>query len=308
LGINPALAECVRRADVILALGPRLGEATTGGYTLLQAPVPQQRLLHIHISAEELGRVYQAEVGVCADMLSAAMALAALDAPAQPVWREWAAQAQRDYLANIDVGNGGVRWPSTLDMAEVVHVLQRHLPSDAVLTNGAGNFASWLHRFYRHHGWVKGAKTQLAPTNGAMGYGVPAGIAAAITTGRAVLTIAGDGDFLMNGQELATAVQYGAKTVILLVNNASYGTIRMHQEREFPTRLSGSALHNPDFVALAQAYGYRAERITHTAEFEGALLRAMAAEQGTVLELVLPAEVITTRTTLSALQATALRR
>jgi len=206
------------------------------------------------------------------------------------------------------VGNGGVQWPSTLDMAEVVHVLQRHLPSDAVLTNGAGNFASWLHRFYRYHGWGKGAKTQLAPTNGAMGYGVPAGIAAAITTGRTVLTIAGDGDFLMNGQELATAVQYGAKTVILLVNNASYGTIRMHQEREYPKRLSGSDLHNPDFVALAQAYGYRAERITHTAEFEEALLRAMAAEQGTVLELVLPAEVITTRTTLSALQAAALRR
>jgi acetolactate synthase-1/2/3 large subunit len=186
-------------------------------------------------------------------------------------------------------------------------VLQRHLPSDAVLTNGAGNFASWLHRFYQHHGWVKGAKTQLAPTNGAMGYGVPAGIAAAITTGRPVLTIAGDGDFLMNGQELATAVQHGAKTVILLVNNGAYGTIRMHQEREYPTRTSGSALHNPDFVALAQAYGYRAERITHTADFEAALLRAMAAEQGTVLELVLPAEVITTRTTLSALQAAALR-
>lgn len=308
LGINPALAERVRRADVILVLGPRLGESTTGGYTLLQAPVPQQRLLHIHVSAEELGRVYQAEVGVCADMHSAAHALATLDAPAQPVWREWTAQAQRDYQANIEVGNGGVQWPSTLDMAEVVHVLQRHLPSDAVLTNGAGNFASWLHRFYQHHGWVKGAKTQLAPTNGAMGYGVPAGIAAAITTGRPVLTIAGDGDFLMNGQELATAVQHGAKTVILLVNNGAYGTIRMHQEREFPQRVSGSALHNPDFVALAQAYGYRAERITHTADFEAALLRAMQAEQGTVLELILPAEVITTRTTLSAMQAAALKR
>ena len=308
LGINPALAERVRRADVILALGPRLGESTTGGYTLLQAPVPQQRLLHIHVSAEELGRVYQAEVGVCADMHSAAHALAALDAPAQPVWHEWTAQAQRDYQANIEVGNGGVRLPGTLDMAEVVHVLQRHLPSDAVLTNGAGNFASWLHRFYRYHGWVKGAKTQLVPTNGAMGYGVPAGIAAAITTGRPVLTIAGDGDFLMNGQELATAVQHGAKTVILLVNNGAYGTIRMHQEREYPKRVSGSALHNPDFVALAQAYGYRAERITHTADFEAALLRAMQAEQGTVLELVLPAEVITTRTTLSAMQAAALKR
>jgi len=308
LGINPALAQRVRQADVILALGPRLGESTTGGYTLLQAPVPLQRLLHIHISAEELGRVYQAEVGVCADMLSAAKALAELEPPSDPVWREWTAQAHCEYQANIEVGNGGVQWPSTLNMAEVVHVLQRHWPSNGVLTNGAGNFASWLHRFYRYHGWAKGAKTQLAPTNGAMGYGVPAGIAAAITTGRPVLTIAGDGDFLMNGQELATAVQCGAKTVILLVNNGSYGTIRMHQEREYPTRVSGSALHNPDFVALALAYGYRAERITHTADFEAALLRAMAAQQGTVLELVLPAEVITTRTTLTAMQAAALQR
>jgi acetolactate synthase-1/2/3 large subunit len=308
LGINPALAQRVRQADVILALGPRLGESTTGGYTLLQAPVPLQRLLHIHISAEELGRVYQAEVGVCADMLSAAKALAELEPPSDPVWREWTAQAHCEYQANVEVGNGGVQWPSTLNMAEVVHVLQRHWPSNGVLTNGAGNFASWLHRFYRYHGWAKGAKTQLAPTNGAMGYGVPAGIAAAITTGRPVLTIAGDGDFLMNGQELATAVQCGAKTVILLVNNGSYGTIRMHQEREYPTRVSGSALHNPDFVALALAYGYRAERITHTADFEAALLRAMAAQQGTVLELVLPAEVITTRTTLTAMQAAALQR
>jgi acetolactate synthase-1/2/3 large subunit len=308
LGINPALAERVRQADVLLAVGPRLGEATTSGYTLLQVPVPQQRLLHIHGSAEELGRVYQAEVGVCADMRSAAGALAAWDPPTTPVWRDWAQSAHQDYLANVAVDNGGVQWPSSLDMAQVIHTVQAHLPKDAVLTNGAGNFASWLHRFYRYTGWAQGAKTQLAPTNGAMGYGVPAGIAAAITTARVVLTIAGDGDFLMNGQELATAVQHGAKTIVLLVNNGSYGTIRMHQEREYPKRVSGSALHNPDFVALAQAYGYRAERITHTAEFEAALLRALAAPLGTVLELVLPTEVITTRTTLSAIQAAALKR
>jgi acetolactate synthase-1/2/3 large subunit len=142
--------------------------------------------------------------------------------------------------------------------------LQKHLPADAVLTNGAGNFASWVHRFYRHHGLAKGFKTQLAPTVGAMGYGVPAGIAASIVSGRTAFTIAGDGDFLMNGQELATAVQHGGKSIIVLLNNGMYGTIRMHQEREYPQHVSGSQLHNPDFAALARAYGYAGVRITRT--------------------------------------------
>jgi acetolactate synthase-1/2/3 large subunit len=176
------------------------------------------------------------------------------------------------------------------------------LPADAILTNGAGNFASWLHRFYRYHGMAKGFKTQLAPTNGAMGYGVPAGIAAAIVTGRTVFTIAGDGDFLMNGQELATAVQHGAKTIILLLNNGTYGTIRMHQEREYPARVSGSDLSNPDFCALAQAYGYAAERVTHTAQFEPALERALEASRGTLIEVMLDPEVLTTRATLSSIR------
>ncbi|EWS64665.1 Acetolactate synthase isozyme 3 large subunit [Hydrogenophaga sp. T4] len=171
-----------------------------------------------------------------------------------------------------------------------------------MLTNGAGNFASWLHRFYRYHGLVKGHKTQLAPTNGAMGYGVPAGIGAAILTGRTAFTIAGDGDFLMNGQELATAVQHGARSIVLLLNNGTFGTIRMHQEREYPARVSGSDLNNPDFCALARAYGYAAEQVTHTAEFEPALLRALAAPGGTVIEVMLSEEVITTRGTLSAIR------
>jgi acetolactate synthase I/II/III large subunit len=197
-----------------------------------------------------------------------------------------------------------------LDMAEVVAVLQRRLPPEAVLSNGAGNFASWLHRYFRYHGLVKGFKTQLAPTNGAMGYGVPAGIAAAITTRRTVFTIAGDGDFLMNGQELATAVQHAGKVIIALVNNGVYGTIRMHQEREYPARskAAGSSIGNPDFCALARAYGFAAERVEITAEFEPALQAALTRPESTVIELILDADIISPRTTLSAIQAAGLKQ
>jgi acetolactate synthase I/II/III large subunit len=302
LGINPALAQRIRNSDVILAVGPRLGEATNGGYALIEAPAPRQKLLHIHASAEEIGRVYQPAVGICATMGAAAHALKAMKPPEKPLWSAWAEACHADYLANIDPANGGVTFPGSIDMPALIHTLQAQLPADAVLTNGAGNFASWLHRFYRYTGWASGFKTQLAPTNGAMGYGVPAGVAAAILTGRTVLTIAGDGDFLMNGQELATAVQHGAKTIVLLLNNGSYGTIRMHQEREYPAHVSGSDLQNPDFCRLAEAYGYAAERVTQTREFESALSRALSHPGGTLIEVVLDPEVITTRGTLSAIR------
>ncbi|MGI9218477.1 MAG: thiamine pyrophosphate-binding protein [Hydrogenophaga sp.] len=299
LGINPALAARVRSSDLIIAIGPRLGEATTGGYTLIEAPVPRQKLVHIHASGEELGRVYQPTLAINATMNAAARSLEVLTAPPTVVWSEWTAACHADYEANVDVANGGVTLPGAIDMPALIHTLQRHLPADAVLTNGAGNFASWLHRFYRYHGLAKGHKTQLAPTNGAMGYGVPAGIAAAILTGRVAFTIAGDGDFLMNGQELATAVQHGAKSIVLLLNNGTYGTIRMHQEREYPARVSGSDLRKPEVCALARAYGYAAERVEHTADFEAALLRALTAPCGTMIEVPLSEEVITTRGTLS---------
>jgi acetolactate synthase-1/2/3 large subunit len=302
LGINPALAQRIQDSDVIVAVGPRLGEATNPGYVLIEAPVPRQKLVHLHVSAEELGRVYQPALGICASMGGAAQALAQLEAPSNVPWGAWTQACNADYLANIDPANGGISLPGSIDMPALMHSLQKHLPKDAVLSNGAGNFASWLHRFYRYTGWTGGAKTQLAPTNGAMGYGVPAGIAASILTGRTVLTIAGDGDFLMNGQELATAVQHGGKSIVLLLNNGTFGTIRMHQEREYPAHVSGSDLRNPDFCALAKAYGYAAERIAHTAEFEPALLRALAAEGGTVIEVTLSEEVITTRSTLSAIR------
>ncbi|MBW0171222.1 MAG: thiamine pyrophosphate-binding protein [Hydrogenophaga sp.] len=305
LGINPALARRVRESDLLIAIGPRLGEATTGGYTLIEAPLPRQKLVHIHASGEELGRVYQPTLAIHATLNAAARSLEVLTAPPSVPWQAWAQACHADYLANIDVANGGVVLPGTIDMPALIHTLQAHLPADAVLTNGAGNFASWLHRFYRYPGLAKGFKTQLAPTNGAMGYGVPAGIGAAILTGRTAFTIAGDGDFLMNGQELATAVQHGAKSIVLLLNNGSFGTIRMHQEREYPAHVSGSGLSNPDFCALARAYGYQAERITHTAEFEPALQRALAAPGGSLIEVMLDVDVITTRGTLTAIRQAA---
>jgi len=189
-----------------------------------------------------------------------------------------------------------------------VALLQQHLPHDAVHTNGAGNFSSWMHRFFRHHGIAKGGRTQLAPTNGAMGYGVPAGIAASLAGRRTVVTMTGDGDFLMTGQELATAAQYGAKSIVVLLNNGMFGTIRMHQEREYPEHVSGTALANPDFTALAQAYGYAGVRVATTAEFEPALLAALERSQGTLIEIVLDPEVISTRGTLSGIRRNALKK
>lgn len=303
IAINPRLAERVRAADLLLVVGPRLGEMTTGGYALIEAPRPAQRLIHIHPDPAELGRVYQADLAVCASMPGAAAMLAALPAPAAVRWQEWTAAANADYLANLQPQ----ALPGPIDMPAIVATLARLLPEDVVVTNGAGNFASWVHRFWRYRGIARGHKTQLAPTNGAMGYGVPAGIAAAIATGRTVFTIAGDGDFLMSGQELATAVQHGARTIIVLLNNGSYGTIRMHQEREFPTHVSGSELRNPDFAALARAYGYAGECIVRTDEFEPALRAALARQEGTLIEVMLDAEVITTRGTLSGIREQALR-
>jgi len=304
IGINPKLAARIKASDLILALGPRLGEMTTGGYTLIEAPLPRQKLVHIHASAEELNRVFQAHLAILASPAQTALALADLIAPRAVTWTDWARACHADYLANLVPQP----LPGLIDMPAVVVALQRHLPSDTVVTNGAGNFASWVHRFYRYHGWAKGCKTQLAPTNGAMGYGVPAGIAAAITTGRLAVTIAGDGDFLMNGQELATAVQYGAKTIIVVLNNGMFGTIRMHQEREYPRHVSGTALCNPDFCALAQAYGYAGVRITRTDEFEPALLAALERSQGSLIEVILDPQVISTRGTLDAITKAALER
>jgi acetolactate synthase-1/2/3 large subunit len=312
IAVNPKLADRVRQSDLVLAIGPRLGEMTTSGYALLEAPKPRQTLVHIHSSAEELNRVYQADLAINAGMSAAARSLEVLSAPTDLPWEAWTAAAQADYVSNLSpqalAGLPAETPRGAVDMVQVVQLLQKHLPPDAAITNGAGNFASWVHRYFRYHGLVKGFKTQLAPTSGAMGYGVPAGIAANLATGRVAFTIAGDGDFLMTGQELATAVQHGAKSIIVLLNNGMFGTIRMHQEREYPAKVSGTELRNPDFCALAKAYGYAAERVTETAQFEDALLRALAGDTGTLIEIPLDPEVITTRGTLSTIREAAQAR
>ncbi|AKJ29096.1 thiamine pyrophosphate-binding protein [Caldimonas brevitalea] len=310
IGINPRLAQRIGEADLVLAIGARLGEMTTGGYTLLEAPRPRQRLIHIHAGAEELGRVYAADLLLQASMACAAKALDSLSPPPSLPWGAWSAAAHADYDANCVPTPS----PGPLDMAEVVKTLQRvlhesGLHDDAVLTNGAGNYSGWLHRYYQYPGLAGGRRTQLAPTSGAMGYGVPAAVAASLLApGRTVINIAGDGDFLMTGQELATAIGYGGRPIVIVVDNGTYGTIRMHQEREYPGRVSGSDLFNPDFVMLARAYGFEASLVAQTAEFEPAFRAALERSVPTLLHLKLDAEVSTSRATLSAIRAAALVR
>ena len=273
IGINPKLAQRIKDADLVIAIGPRLGEMTTGGYTVLQAPIPQQKLIHIHSDALELGRVYQADLMINSGMKEIAEALAdmeALDASAQ--WAHTVQEAKAELLAWQTEPAIFAQENAPLNLWQVVQDLMLQTPPDTIITNGAGNYATWAHRYFRYGGF----RTQLAPTSGAMGYSVPSGIAAKIIDPqRTVITFAGDGEYLMNGQELATAVQYQAGVVILVFNNGMYGTIRMHQEREFPARVSGTELHNPDFAALARAYGGSGEIVLTTAEFAPALARAL---------------------------------
>ncbi|MEN9627591.1 MAG: hypothetical protein RJA10_818, partial [Pseudomonadota bacterium] len=310
IALNPKLAQRIREADLVIAIGPRLGEMTTSGYTLLQVPSPAQKLVHIHAGPEELGRVYAADLMLQASMACAAKALEALTAPPTLPWGAHTAAAHADYVANFEA-----QPVEPLDMAVVVKTITRLAPENTIYTNGAGNFAGWMHRYIPYVGQQHHGRTQLAPTSGAMGYGVPAAVAAALLQpGRTVVNIAGDGDFLMTGQELTTATGYGAgrgagKLVCIVVDNGTYGTIRMHQEREYPGRVSGSDLFNPDFAALARAYGWNAEFLDRTEAFEPAFARALAADRPTLLHLKLDADVSTTRSTLSAIRAAAqLRR
>jgi acetolactate synthase-1/2/3 large subunit len=305
IGINPKLAARIKAADLVIALGVRLGEMTTGGYSLLQAPQPLQKLVHMHAGAEELGRVFAADLMLQASMACAAKALETLAAPTTLAWAGHTAAAGADYAANLVAPA-----VAPLDMAVVIQTLARLLPENTVYTNGAGNFSGWLHRYYRHPGLQHHGRTQLAPTSGAMGYGLPAAVAAALLQPeRWVVNVAGDGDFLMNGQELATATGYGAKKLLcVVVDNGSYGTIRMHQERQYPGRVSGSDLYNPDFAALARAYGWHAELVASTADFEPALMRAVAAGLPTLLHLKLDTDVSTSRSTLAAIRAAAVKR
>jgi acetolactate synthase-1/2/3 large subunit len=306
IGINPKLAQRVKDADLVIALGVRLGEMTTGGYTLLTPPRPKQKLVHIHAGPEELGRVYSADLMLQAAMPAAAKALESLTAPPALPWGDWTASAHADYEANH-----AAPAVEPLDMAVVMKTVQRLAPADTVYTNGAGNYSGWLHRYVRYFGLQHHGRTQLAPTSGAMGYGVPAAVAAALLhPERTVVNVAGDGDFLMTGQELATAIGYGAnraegRLISLVVDNGTYGTIRMHQEREYPGRVSGSDLFNPDFAALALAYGWRAARVDRTGDFEAAFAEALKPGAPMLIHLKLDADVSTSRTTLTAIRETA---
>ncbi len=288
IGINPALAARVRDADLLLVLGARLGEMTTGGYTLLDVPHPRQRLVHVHPDPSELGRVYRPELAICARPADLIAGLAR-HAPQGPLpWRQRCVEARAEYEA----------WqqpeptPGAVKMEEIVRHLSAALPDNAILTNGAGNYASWLHRYFRYKGW----RTQLAPTSGSMGYGLPAAIAAQLACpDRAVICLAGDGCFQMTMQEFGTACQYGANIVAIVCNNGMYGTIRMHQERNYPGRVSGTGLVNPDFAALARAYGGHGEIVERTDQFPAALERALAAGRPALVELRLDPAALTPR-------------
>lgn len=300
IGPNPKLLARVQEADLIVTVGSRLSEATTGSYTLFEIPRPRQKLVHVHPGSAELGRVYQADLPINAGMPEFAAAAKALQPVDSSAWAASTEAAHNDYLEYIaPVPNAG-----DLQLGQIIADLREQLPSDTIVTNGAGNYSGWVHRFwrFREHG------TQLAPTSGSMGYGVPAAVAAAIAyPKRTVLSFSGDGCFLMNGQELATAMQYGAAPIFFVVNNGMFGTIRMHQEREYPTRVSGTALTNPDFAALARAYGLHGETVARTGDFAPAFERARKSGRASLIELRLDPEAINTRTTLSKIRENSLK-
>jgi acetolactate synthase-1/2/3 large subunit len=270
-GPNPQLVERIKVADLVLAVGARLGEATTDGYTLVTPDHPDQVLVHVHPDPAELGRVYRTDLAICADPGEFAESAALWD-DGEVLPFDAGAEAHREWLAWSEPKSRGYR----LDLGECLAIARAELPENAVICNGAGNFSGWWHRYWRYHGYP----SQLAPTCGAMGYGIPAAVAAALRLPeRMVVAVAGDGDFMMTAQELATSRQYGCDLLVIVIDNGSYGTIRMHQERAFPKRVSATDLINPDFVALAQAFGGWAERAETTMQFAEAL-RGASAKRG----------------------------
>jgi acetolactate synthase-1/2/3 large subunit len=299
IGINPKLAQRVKDADVLLVIGARLGEMTTSGYKLVEAPQPQQTLVHVHAGTEELGRVYRPALPINSGYPQFVEALARIALP-DSKWKDDARALHEDYLAWSEPRP----MPGGLQYGQVIRWLSDQLPEDTIVANGAGNFAAWLHRHFRY----KSFRTELAPTNGSMGYGYPAAVAAKLAMPeRTVLAVCGDGDFLMNGQEIATAAQYGAAFVALVVNNGLYGTIRMHQEREYPGRVFGTDLQNPDFAAYARAFGGHGETVERTEEFAPAFERARDSGKPALIELRIEPDAISPATTLSAVRANALK-
>jgi acetolactate synthase-1/2/3 large subunit len=295
-GAAPTLIARVKAADLVLAIGARIGEITSQSYSLLGIPDPGKTLIHIHAAAEELGRVFRPTLAIQSGMPEIAAALAALD-PVKPRWGEWRQAARAEYEAGLLPSK--LTDTPALDLGQVMTWLRDRLPDDAIITSDAGNFSGWPNRFlqYRRPG------RQLGPTSGAMGYGVPAAVAAKLARPNSIVVgFCGDGGFLMTGQEIATSLAEGPGPIILIFNNAMYGTIRMHQERRFPGRVSGTNLKNPDFPALARAYGAFTAQVARTEEFAPAFEEAIAAKRAAIIELKMDPEMITTRTTLSALR------
>jgi acetolactate synthase-1/2/3 large subunit len=289
------LTAAVKEADLLLVVGSRMGEVSTGGYAALDIPVPKQTLIHVHQGIEELGRVYQPTLAINSSMSSFATGAAKLTTDTSQRHSEWTRSLNENYQGNLQCPAS----PGDVQLAEIINWLNRRLPDDAILTNGAGNYAVWLQRFYqfRHY------RTQLGPTNGSMGYGVPAAVAAKLTCpDRLVVSFSGDGCFLMNGQEIATAAQYGANVIFIVINNGMYGTIRMHQERNYPGRVSGTELHNPDFSALARAYGLHGEVVTRTCEFAPAFERCVSASGASLIEVRIDPEALTPRMSLTQIR------
>jgi len=297
--VSPELSKRVRAADLIVVIGERLGEMTTSGYSIIEAPVPKQTLVHVHPGAEELGRVFAAALPINAAVGPFLSAAASLKPHAPPKWKTWTADARREFEAQLAVRT----FPGSIDFGAVMAVVRGRLGANAIITNGAGNYTGWAQRYYRYRSFP----TQIAPVSGAMGYGFPAAIAAkAVYPDRDVVCFAGDGCFLMNGQELATAVHYRLPVVTLIFDNGIYGTIRMHQERYYPGQAYATDLTNPDFAALARAYGAHGETVRRTEEFAPAFERALASRIPALIHIVMEPEIISTRTTLDEIRAKAI--
>lgn len=296
-GPNPKLVEQVKQADLLLLIGSRMSEVPSQGYTLLDIPVPGQTLIHVHPDAAELGRVYQPDLAINTSPAAFVEAVAAMQLAASESRSLYRESVRNEYLAWSDTGR--IQSPGNLQMAQVMDYLNATLPDDAIVCNGAGNYATWVHRF--HH--FKKFGSQLAPTSGSMGYGVPAAVAAKrVLPNRTVIAFAGDGCFLMNGQEFATAVQYDLPIIVIIVDNGMFGTIRMHQEREYPGRTLATALKNPDFAVYAQAFGGHGERVERTEEFQAAFERALASNKPAIIHCLIDPEAINPSYTLSSVR------
>jgi acetolactate synthase-1/2/3 large subunit len=295
IGLDPKLATSIKDADLLIVIGARLGEMTTSDYTLVNIPDPQQFLIHVHPSPDELGSVYRPDLPIASSARALVDALARLEPPAKIAWSGRRAELRAAYEQTLKP----TPLPGSVKMADVVRTVSEMLPENGIVTNGAGNFAAFVHRYFQY----KGYRTCLAPTSGSMGYGLPAAIAAKLAhPTRPVVNVQGDGDFLMTGQELATAAQYGLPIVTIIANNGMYGTIRAHQEREYPRRVVGTTLVNPDFAAYARSFGADGYTIEATAEFAPAFRQALASSKPSVIELKLDPEALNPRKTLTEIR------